>query len=169
MIYTWKVNFFFVIDLLSNKHQYNKYWQSCFNAVFSTPKNIRWLNFPFSTKYQRLNNIGSLTLNQRNSFKVVLTLFCQRWNNVDKHTSAQFSFSTKFHCWNNVGSSALNRRNSINIVSRLFCQRWNNVVKCTSAHLLKQRWWMLTINVVATLIQRWCVCWVILNMFCMVF
>ena len=26
-------------------------------------------------------------------------LFCQRWNNVDKHTSAQLSFSTKFQRW----------------------------------------------------------------------
>ena len=61
-------------------------------------------------------------------------LFCQRWNNVDKHTSAQLSFSTKFQRWKNV-SLTFNRRNSINVVSTLFCQRWNNVDKCTSAQL----------------------------------
>ena len=116
----------------------------------------------FSTNYWRWNNIGSSTLNRRNSVNVVSTLFCQRWNNVDKHTSAQLSFSTKFQRWNNIGSSTLNRRNSINVVSTLFCQRWNNVDKCTLAQLwfstLKQRWRTLTINVVSTLIQHWCVC-----------
>ena len=43
--------FFFVIESLSSEHQFNKYWQTYFNAVFSdvetTPMNIRWLNFPF--------------------------------------------------------------------------------------------------------------------------
>ena len=54
-----------------------------------------------------LNNIGSPTLNQCNSINVVPTLFCQRWNNVGKYTSAQLSFSTKFQRWNNVGSMLL--------------------------------------------------------------
>ena len=89
------------------------------------------------------------TLNQRNSINVVSTLFCQSWNNVDKHTSAQLSFSIKFQRWNNVGSSTLNRRNSINVVSMLFCQRWNNVDKCTSAQLSFQR----NINVETTLMN----------------
>ena len=87
------------------------------------------------TNYTTTFYIGSSTLNRCNSFNVVSTLFCQRWNNVDKHTSAQLSFSTKFQRWNNVGSSTLNRRNSINVVSALFCQSWNNVDKCTSAQL----------------------------------
>ena len=106
----------------------------------------------FSTKYQHWNNIGSSTLNRQNSFNVASLLFCQRWNNVDKHTSAQLSFSTKFQRWNNIGSSTLNRRNSINVVSTLFCQRWNNVDKCTSAQLS-----------FSTKYQRWCVCWNVMD------
>ena len=42
-------------------------------------------------------------------------MFCQRWNNVDKHKSAQLSFSTKFQRWNNVDSPTLNQYNSINV------------------------------------------------------
>ena len=90
---------------------------------------------------------------------VVSTLFCQRWNNVNKHTSAQLSFSTKFQRWNNVGSLALNRRNSINVVLTLFCQRWNNVDECTSAQLWFstkfQRWNNVDERWQSTLIQRW--------------
>ena len=118
----------------------------------------------FSTKYLRLNNIESSTLNRRNSINVS-TLFSQRWNNVDKHTLAQLSFSTKFQRWNNIGSSTLNRRNSINVVSTLFCQRWNNVDKCTSAQLSfstkYQRWNNVDERWQSTLIERWCVCWVL--------
>ena len=71
----------------------------------------------FLTKYLRLNNIESSTLNRRNSINVVSTLFCQHWNNVDKHTSAQLSFSTKYQRWNNVDERWW---------STLF-QRWFNV------------------------------------------
>ena len=94
----------------------------------------------------------------RNSVNVVSTLFCQRWNNVDKHTSAQLSFSTKFQRWNNIGSSTLNRRNSINVVSTFFCQRWNNVDKCTLAQLSfstkYQRWNNVDERWRSTLFQR---------------
>ena len=126
-----------------------------FQCCFLKAEEYTLTQLSFSTKYQRWNNIGSSTLNQRNSFKVVLTLFCQHWNNVDKYTSVQLSFSTKFQCWNNVGSSTLNRRNSINIVSTLFCQPWNNVDKCTSAQLS----FSTNINVdefwQSTLFRRW--------------
>ena len=106
--------------------------------------NIRWLNFDFQPDI----NLET-TLGHRHWLNVILsTLFCQRWNNVDKHRSAQLSFSTKFQRWNNVGSSTLNRHNSIDVVSTLFCQRWKNVDKCTSAQLS-----------FSTKYQRWCVCW----------
>ena len=94
----------------------------------------------------------SSTLNQRNSINVVSSLFCQRWNNVDKHTSAQFSFSIKFQRWSNVGSSTLNRHNSIRVVSTLLCQRWNNADKYTSAQ-----------RSFSTKYQRWCVCCVVVR------
>ena len=74
-----------------------------------------------STKYKSWNNIDLSTLNQRNCFNVVSTLFYQRWNNVDKHTSAQLSFSTKFQRWKNLVLLKLNRLNSIDVVSTLFC------------------------------------------------
>ena len=56
----------------------------------------------FSTKYKTWNSIHLSTLNQPNSFNVVSTFFYQRWNNIDKHTSAQLSFSTKYERRNNV-------------------------------------------------------------------
>ena len=86
------------------------------------------IHLSFSTKHQRWNNIGSSTLNWRNSFSVVSTLFCQRWNNVDKYMSAQLSISTKFQRWNNIGSLTLNQRNSIDVASMLFCQCWTTSI-----------------------------------------
>ena len=117
------------------------------------------IQFSFLTKYKSWNDTALSTLNQRNSFSVVSTLFYQLWNNVDKHTSAQLSFSTKLQRWNNVVLSTLSPRNSIDVVSTLFYQRWNNIDKCTSAQLsfstkyqrrnnFDERWW-------STLFQRW--------------
>ena len=139
---------------LFSEYHYNKYQ--------STQKNVgkhALFKLSFSTKYQHWNNIGSSTLNQRNSINVVSTLISQRWNNVDKHTSTQLLFSNKYQRWNNVEYLTLNRHNFIDVVSTLFCQGWNNVKKCTSAQLSfstkYQRWnyvdkcWWLT------LFQRW--------------
>ena len=115
-----------------------------FHCCFLSPDEHMLTQLSFSTNYQHWNNIGSSTLNRRNSFNVVSTLFCQHCNTVDKHRSTQLSFSTKFQRWKNVGSATLNQRNSINVVSTLFCERWNNVDKCTSAQLSfstkYQRW-----------------------------
>ena len=66
---------------------FSQHWWTCLTQLF------------FSTKFQRWNNVGSSTLNRRNSINVVSTLFCQRWNNVDKCTSTQHSFSTKYQRW----------------------------------------------------------------------
>ena len=112
-----------------------KFFQYCFlNA-----NEYMLIQLCFSTKYQHWNNIGSSTLNRRNFFNVVSTLFC-----VDKHTLAQLSFSTKFQRWSNVGSPKLSQRNSINGVSTLICQRWKNFDQCMSAQLSfltkYQRW-----------------------------
>ena len=128
---------------------------SCFSPVFSTRMNMRWLSFSF----QHNINIET-TLGHQHWINLTLsTMFCQHWNNVNKHTLAQLSFSTKFQRWNNVGSSTLNRCNSINVVSTLFCQRWNNVDKCTSAQLSfstkYQRWNNVDERWRSTLFQRW--------------
>ena len=64
--------------------------------------NIRQLNFHFQRKFHRWNNVDLSTLNRCISIDVVSTLFCQRRNNVDKCTSAQFSFSTKYQRQDNV-------------------------------------------------------------------
>ena len=108
--------------------------------------NMRGLNFPYQP-----NTNTETTLGHQHWINATLsTLFCQRWNNVDKHSSAQLSFSIKFQRWNNVGSSTLNRRNSIRIVSTLFLQRWNKVDKCTSAQLsfsTKYQRWATLMNV----------------------
>ena len=107
---------------------------------------MRWLNFP----YQPNTNTDTTVGHQHWINATLSTLFCQRWNNVDKHSSAQLSFSIKFQRWNNVGSSTLNRRNSIRIVSTLFLQRWNKVGKCTSAQLsfsTKYQRWTTLMNV----------------------
>ena len=121
----------FLIEPLSSEHQHNKYWKSCFGAVFLMSKQRRRSyvdsNFIF-------NPISTLKKHRVIDMEPKWIYF-QRWNNVDKHTSAQLSFSTKFQRWNNIGSSTLNRRNSINAVSTSFCQRWNNVDKCTSDQL----------------------------------
>ena len=90
---TW---FSFVIDPLLSQYQYDKYYQSQ-----NKPGKHALVQLSFATKYLRLNNIESSTLNRRNSINVS-TLFSQRWNNVDKHTLAQLSFSTKYQRWNNV-------------------------------------------------------------------
>ena len=91
----------------------------------------QWTTFPFQPNI----NVET-TLGHQHWIDIILsTLFCQRWNNVNKHTSAQVLSSTKSQSWNSFVSSTLNRRNSINGVSMLFCQRWNNVDKCTLVQL----------------------------------
>ena len=66
------------------------------------------------------NSIESSIVKRSKSINIVLTLFFQRWNNVDKLTSAQLLFSSQHQRWNNVGSSVLNWHNSIDIISSLF-------------------------------------------------
>ena len=83
--------------------RYGLCWNLAFVILF-----IQYFTYSVRSFHCSWNNnlIMSLyirsTLNQRNSINILSTLFCQRWNNVDKHTSAQLSFSTKFQCWNNV-------------------------------------------------------------------
>ena len=85
------------------------------DKVVSMP-NMRWLNFLFQP-----NISVETTLGHQHWIDVILsTLFCQHWNNVDKHVSAQLSFSTKFQLWKNVGSLTLNWCNSINLFQRCF-------------------------------------------------
>ena len=74
MIYTWKLNFvlllshFLVIISTTNVGKVV--------SVLFCQRHVTQLSF--STKYQRRNNNGSSTSNQRNSFKAVLALFRQR-------------------------------------------------------------------------------------------
>ena len=96
------------------KPQYNKYRQSCFNAVFSTPMNMRWLNFPFQP------NINAET-----------TLGHQHWTNV--------ALSTLFQrCFVNVETTSVNIRRlnfhfqpNFNGETTLVHRRWIDVILST--------------------------------------
>ena len=143
MFYTWKLSFVLLLrQFLMNISTTNidKVVSMRFSQRRSEADEYTLNQLSFSTQYQRWNNIGSSTLNRRNSFNIVSTLFCERWKKVDKHqlvhrVSSSFIFA-KFQRWNNVGSSTLHRHNSIDVASTLFCQYWNKVEKCTLAHLL---------------------------------
>ena len=155
MFYTWKLNFNLLLsDFLVNISTTNidKVVSMLSSQRRSNADEHTLTQLSFSTKCQHWNNIGSSTLNLRNSFNVVSTLFSLRWNNIDKHTSVQLPFSNKFQRWSNVGSLTLNWHNSTNVVSTLFCQRWNKVDKCASAQLS-----------FSTKYQRSCVCWYIMT------
>ena len=165
MFYAWKLNFVLLLRhflvSISSTVRASVYWQICFNAVFSTSKQLRWTYVDSTFIF---NQISTLKY-RRNSFNAPSTFFCQRWSNVNKHTLGQLSIPTKFQRWNNVGSATLSRHDSTHVVSTLFCQLWNNInVSPTfifnQKSTLKQRRCTLTINIVSTLIQRWCVCWV---------
>ena len=97
-------------------------FQRCFVNVETMSINIHRLNFHFqSTKFQRRNNVGSSSLNRRNSIDVVSTLFANvETTSINIHRLNFHFQSTKFQRRNNVGSSTLNRRNSIDVVSTLF-------------------------------------------------
>ena len=93
-MFLYKKNIWFILAnlillyhwALSSEPQYKKYWQSCFNAVFSTPMNMRWLNFPFQP-----------------NINVETTLGHQHWINV--------TLSTLFRrCFVNVETTSINVR-----------------------------------------------------------
>ena len=103
--------------------------------------------------------------------KVVWTLFSQhRWACVDSALNMRrlnFHFQSNFNVettlvhrrWIEVILSALFQRCFVNVETMLINVRRLNF-HCNEISTLKQRWWTLTINVVSTLIERWCVCWV---------
>ena len=62
--------------------------------------------------------------------------------NTDQCTHWQSCFSIVFSTWKQGRWTYLDSTFIFNQISTL-----------------NQRWWKLTINVVSTLIQRWCVCW----------
>ena len=132
MFYAWKLNFVLLLRhflvSISSTVRASVYWQICFNAVFSTSKQLRWTYVDSTFIF---NQISTLKY-RRNSFNAPSTFFCQRWSNVNKHTLGQLSIPTKFQRWNNVGSATLSRHDSIHVVSTLFCQLWNNIDKCKS-------------------------------------
>ena len=73
-------------------------FQRCFVNVETTSINIRWLNFHFQPNI----NVETTFGNRRWIDVILSTLFSQRWNNVEKCSSAQLSFSTKYQRWNNA-------------------------------------------------------------------
>ena len=80
-------------------------FQRCFVNAETTSINIRRLNFIFQPNF----NVETILV-PRHWIDVILSMLfqrciCQRWNNVDKYTSAQLSLSTKYQRWNNVDES----------------------------------------------------------------
>ena len=110
MFYSWKLNYglFLSLFLVNISTDLCSNWQSCFNAVFSTSNQPRWTYFDWTFistwTYFSLNfDFSQISmLKQHSVIDIELTLFCQRWNNVDKCMSTQLSFSTKYQLWNNV-------------------------------------------------------------------
>ena len=80
-------------------------FQRCFVNAETTSINIRRLNFIFQPNF----NVETILVPRRWIDLILSMLFqrciCQRWNNVDKYTSAQLSISTKYQRWNNVDES----------------------------------------------------------------
>ena len=135
--YPW---FCFVIEPLSSEHEYSKYWQSCFNAVFLASKQRRWTyvdpTLSFNQVFYDETTLGHLhwidvihsTLFQRCLVNVKTT-----WINIRR---LNFHFQQYFNDErNNDISATMNRRNSIDVDSTLFCHLLNNVDNCTSLQL----------------------------------
>ena len=106
ILFLYKRNIWFILGILILFYYWATFkWNSvqqiltsCFSPVFSTRMNMRWLSFSF----QHNINIET-TLSHQHWINLTLsTMFCQHWNNVNKHTLAQLSFSTKFQRWFNV-------------------------------------------------------------------
>ena len=77
--------------------------------------NIRRLNFHFQPNF----NVATTLVHRRWINVILSTLFCQRWNNVDKCTSAQLTFSAKYQHWNDVDERLYQR--CFNVGSTLMC------------------------------------------------
>ena len=98
MLYTWKLDFVLLWShFLVNISTANIEVVPMLFSQRRSRADEHTLTQPwFSTKYQRWNNIGLSTLNQRDSLNVVTTLFCRLWNNIDKHTWLNFHFQPYF-------------------------------------------------------------------------
>ena len=94
--FSTKYNCLNSIDLLRLNQRNSFNVVSTLFYVETTSINIRQLNFHFQQKFHRWNNVVLSTLNRCIYIDDASTLFCQRWNNVDKCTSAQLSLSTKY-------------------------------------------------------------------------
>ena len=115
--------------------QFSQHGWTCVDSTFL-------INLIPTLTQQWVINIESTQLYQRCFVNVETTSINIRRLN--------FHFQSNF----NVETTLVHRRWIDVILSTLF-QCSNNVDKCRSAQL-----WTLTINVVLTLIQRWCVCWI---------
>ena len=105
----------FVIEPLSSD-QYSKYWQSCFNAVFSTLKQRRWTNSNFHFQP---------------NIKIETALIYRRWINVILSMLFQ-------RCFINVETTSINIRRlnfhfqpSFNVETTWFYRRWIDIILST--------------------------------------
>ena len=91
MFYTWKLGYVLLFSHCIVNMSIKNIDRVVSMLFFQRRSNVNektLTQFSFLTKYQCWNNIGSSTLNRRNSINVVSTvnfvstLFCHRWNNV---------------------------------------------------------------------------------------
>ena len=118
--------FYDVITLFQSVKGSCKYWQGCFNAVFSTSMNICWLSFPFQPNINIETTLGH------------------------KHWIGKI-LSTLLHCYFvNVETTLINIRrlnflfkSNFNVETTLAQRRWINLIlsSCFNVVLpiLKQR------------------------------
>ena len=122
-----KTKFCFIIEPHSIEPQYNKYWQSCFNAAFSTPMNMRWLNFPFQP-----NINAETTLGHQHWTNVTLSTLFQRCS-VNLETTSVNIHRLKFHFQPNFnGETTLVHRRSIDVILSTLLPRCFANVETTS-------------------------------------
>ena len=120
MFYSWELNFSFVFEPLSSKHQYRsvqqlaKLFQCCFLNVEATPMSILCFNFHF----QQNMNVEK-TLGHRHWIDVILSMLFQR-------------------CFINVEKASINIRRlkfqfqpNFNVETKMVHQHWINVILST--------------------------------------
>ena len=134
---------------LSSEPQYKKYWQTCFNAVFSTLMNMRLLNFPFQP-----NTNVETTLGHEHWINVTLsTLFQPCFVNVETTSINIHWLNFHFHPNFNIETMLVHWR-WINIILVTLFQRYFVNVETTSINVRRLNFnFQPNINVKTTLLN----------------
>ena len=122
----------FVIEPLSSEHQHNKYWKSCFNAIFLMTKQRRrsyvdsnigsstWNRSEFIFNDETtLINIRRLNFHFQPNFNVETTLVHRRWINIILSTLFQRCFANVYTISMNVHRLSFNFQPNIRVEKTL--------------------------------------------------